>query len=142
MLANVDRLVVGERSGLECKTTSAFYTDDGTCPAHYYAQVQHYMAVTGLDLWYVAVLAGGQKFYLYTVPRSKAYIEEMIRAEQDFWELVQTGQPPELDGSEASARAVSRLYPEARDGEIDLPPDALCWCSNMTRQRRKKRQPN
>lgn len=125
MLANVDRLVVGERSGLECKTTSAFYTDDGTCPAHYYAQVQHYMAVTGRELWYVAVLAGGQKFYLYEVPRSDIYIKELIKAEAEFWELVQTNAPPEMDGSKASSKVLNQLYPKAKEGEIDLPPDAF-----------------
>ena len=34
MLANVDRLLVGERIGLECKTTSAYNADkwaDGRC---------------------------------------------------------------------------------------------------------------
>lgn len=125
MLANVDRLVVGESAGLECKTTSAFYNDDGTCPDHYYAQVQHYMAVTGRDLWYVAVLAGGQRFYLYKVPRSDDYIAEMIHLEYDFWKLVEDGAPPELDGSEASGKAVSCLYPEAKEGEIILPADAF-----------------
>jgi len=125
MLANVDRLVVGEHSGLECKTTSAFFTDDGTCPAHYYAQVQHYMAVTGRDLWYVAILAGGQRFYLYTVPRSEEYISGLIREEEAFWNLVLTGKPPEFDGSEASAKVLSRMYPEGRDEEIELPPDAF-----------------
>lgn len=125
MLANVDRLVVGESSGLEVKTTNAFYQDDGTCPAYYYAQVQHYMAVTGRELWYVAVLAGGQRFYLYEVPRSDIYIEELIKAEQEFWELVQINTPPEMDGSEASGRVLNRFYPEAKDGEVELPTDAF-----------------
>ncbi len=125
MLANVDRLIVGEKAGLECKTTSAFYQDDGTCPTHYYAQAQHYMAVTGRDLWHVAVLAGGQRFYLYEVPRSGDYIKELIKAEAEFWQLVQDGMPPEVDGSEASGRVLNRLYPQAKEGEIELPADAF-----------------
>lgn len=125
MLANVDRLVVGEYTGLEVKTTNAFYQDDGSCPVHYYAQVQHYMAVTNREMWYVAVLAGGQRFYLYSVPRSEAYIEAMIQLEAEFWNLVETGRPPEMDGSEASGRVLNRLYPEAKKGEIGLPTDAF-----------------
>ena len=124
MLANVDRLVVGENAGLECKTTSAFFKDDGTCPDLYYAQVQHYMAVTGRELWYVAVLAGGQRFYIYSVPRSDFYINELIEKEREFWQLVQSGTPPEFDGSEASARILDRMYPEG-EGEIELPADAF-----------------
>lgn len=125
MLANVDRLVIGENAGLECKTTNAFYQDDGTCPELYYPQVQHYMAVTGYDLWYVAVLAGGQRFYHYAVPRSDSYIKELIEKEYAFWQLVQDGTPPEMDGSEASTQVLNKLYPEATEGEIALPLDAF-----------------
>ena len=42
MLADVDRLIVGEDAGLECKTASAFQQDkwkDGAVPAHYLIQV-------------------------------------------------------------------------------------------------------
>ena len=38
MLANVDRLIVGQDAGLECKTASAFSADkwkDGKIPPHY-----------------------------------------------------------------------------------------------------------
>ena len=52
MLANVDRLVVGENAGLECKTASAFSADkwaDGSIPPEYEVQCNHYMAVTGAD---------------------------------------------------------------------------------------------
>ncbi|MCM1128212.1 MAG: YqaJ viral recombinase family protein, partial [Lachnospiraceae bacterium] len=41
MLADVDRLVVGEDAGLECKTASAYSADkwkDGEIPAHYLIQ--------------------------------------------------------------------------------------------------------
>ena len=47
MLANVDRLVVGENAGLECKTASAFSADkwaDGSIPPEYEVQCNHYMA--------------------------------------------------------------------------------------------------
>jgi len=121
VLASVDRLVVGEKAGLECKTVNAFYQDDGTCPPMYYAQVQHYMFVTGYPLWYVAVLAGGQRFYIYEVPRSEEYIEQLLTEEAVFWQLVMTGQPPELDGTEASTKVVSRMYPEAAGEEKELP---------------------
>lgn len=124
MLANVDRLVVGEKAGLECKTTSAYYQDDGVLPLLYYAQVQHYMAVTALRTWYVAILAGGQRYFCYEVPRNDEYINALIEAEQYFWQLIQDGTHPEMDGSEASGRVLDRLYPRG-SGEIDLPPDAF-----------------
>lgn len=57
MLANVDRLVVGELAGLECKTASAYSADkwkDDNIPVHYQIQCHHYMAVTEAKAWYLA----------------------------------------------------------------------------------------
>lgn len=45
MIADVDRLVVGEDAGLECKTASAYNADkwkDGDIPLHYVMQCYHY----------------------------------------------------------------------------------------------------
>ena len=52
MLADVDRLIVGEDAGLECKTASAYSADkwaNGNIPLHYVMQFYHYMAVTGKE---------------------------------------------------------------------------------------------
>ena len=49
MIADVDRFVVGQDAGLECKTASAYNGDkwkDGRIPPHYLVQCLHYMAVT------------------------------------------------------------------------------------------------
>ena len=68
--ADVDRMVTGENAGLECKTT---YTLDlrqfkgVEFPTQYYAQCVHYLAVTGCDRWYLAVLVFGRGFYTYVL---------------------------------------------------------------------------
>ena len=65
MLANVDRLIVGERIGLECKTASEYLKKEWEgeeIPVTYLLQCQHYMAVTGYEAWWIAVLIGGNKF--------------------------------------------------------------------------------
>ncbi len=57
MITDVDRLVVGEDAGLECKTASDYNADkwkDGEIPPHYLIQCCHYMAVTGKSAWYIA----------------------------------------------------------------------------------------
>jgi len=128
MIANVDRLVVGEPAGLECKTTGLYNADDWHIgiPEYYYPQVQHYMAVTGYDTWYVAVLIGGQEFKYYKVPRDGGFIRELVAAESDFWRRVTEKVPPPIDGTDASTELLTRLYPEAEEGtEIELPLDAL-----------------
>ena len=65
MIADVDRLVVGEDAGLECKTASACNADkwkDGDIPLHYVMQCCHYMAVTGKRIWYIAAVILGREF--------------------------------------------------------------------------------
>ena len=65
MIADVDRLVIGEDSGLECKTASAYNADkwkDGEIPLHYIMQCYHYMAVTGKRTWYIAAIILGREF--------------------------------------------------------------------------------
>ncbi len=114
MLANVDRMVVGEDAGLECKTTSALTRtdyDDGDIPSHYYAQCMHYMAVTGLKRWYLAVLVLGKSFHVFEVERDEDEINELIAAEQTFWiEHVEKGVMPAPDGSENDGKIVERLH--------------------------------
>ena len=44
LLADFDRLIVGQKAGLECKTVSPFSADkwaDGKIPAHYMAPVSY-----------------------------------------------------------------------------------------------------
>jgi len=123
MLANVDRLVVGEDAGAEIKTTNSFY-DDSECPEHYWVQCQHCLAVTGKKYWYLAVLAGGQKLHSYKILRDDDYIDnKLIPAEKEFWEMVQKGEIPAVDGSEACSDMLKRLYSDANDEQIELPEE-------------------
>ena len=65
MIADVDRLIVGEDAGLECKTVSAYNADqwkDGDIPVHYAMQCFHYMAVTGKRSWSIAAVILGRDF--------------------------------------------------------------------------------
>lgn len=128
MLANVDRLVVGEKTGLECKTASEYLRDqwkDEEIPASYLLQCQHYMAVTGYKNWYIAVLIGGNKFIYKKVERDEELIEYLIDIESTFWnDHVLKEIPPEFDGSDASVDLLKALYPESvPESEISLSPD-------------------
>lgn len=128
MVANVDRLVIGEKAGLEVKTTGAQHRDEwenGRVPDEYVIQVQHYMAVTGFPVWYVAVLIGGQEFRWTTVPREEELIRYLIKIEADFWRLVETRVMPDLDGSRAATELITSMYPQAEPGKkVILPEEA------------------
>lgn len=127
MIANVDRVIVGRKEGLEIKTGHEFSSQhwENGVPAYYYAQVQHYMAVTGFKLWHIAVLIGGNKYEQFVVHRSEDYINELIAAEAEFWQMVQEERLPEFDGSEASTKLLNKLYPEATNEEKELPQEAF-----------------
>lgn len=119
MLGNVDRLIMdkgGRGIGiLECKTASAYKADewnDEKVPDEYAIQLQHYMAVLGVDYGYFAVLIGGQKFQYKLVERNDKIIDSLIQIEDEFWNKhVVTGIPPMIDGSDASSDLLNQLYP-------------------------------
>ncbi|MDA1651006.1 YqaJ viral recombinase family nuclease [Bacillus cereus group sp. TH160LC] len=117
MLANVDRLIVGEKVGLECKTASEYFKKewkDEEVPAAYLLQCQHYMAVTGYEAWWIAVLIGGNKFVHKKIERDEELIQYLIDIEKDFWlNNVEKNEPPMFDGSDASTELLKHLYPES-----------------------------
>ena len=109
MLANVDGLCQDPVHGpciFEAKTASAYKTGEweDAIPDEYMIQIQHYMAVTGYQGAYIAVLIGGNAFRWKFVGRDEELIAMLISLEEDFWRHVQKGTPPALDGSNASAR--------------------------------------
>lgn len=117
MLANVDRLIVGEKVGLECKTASEYFKkewEDEEVPAAYLLQCQHYMAVTGYEAWWIAVLIGGNKFVHKKIERDEELIQYLIDIEKDFWlNNVEKNEPPMFDGSDASTELLKHLYPKS-----------------------------
>lgn len=88
MLADVDRLIVGQDAGLECKTASAYSADkwkDREIPPHYLLQCCHYMAVTGKREWYIAVVILGREFKYAKITWDDEMIENLLAIERDFW---------------------------------------------------------
>lgn len=123
--ANVDRDVVGENSGLECKTMSGFAKydlEDGEVPAQYYAQCQHYMMVKGYDKMYLAILVFQRGIYCLEVERNEEFIKELLAAEIDFWtNYIEKDQMPAPDGSDASMEAIKQIYPSDINSQMQLP---------------------
>lgn len=121
--ANVDRLVVGEDAGLECKTTSALntkYYKGGEFPERFYAQCMHYLAVSGRKRWYLAVLILGISFESYTLERDEDEIASLMEAERNFWQHVQNGTEPPMIGGSADTATLKTLYPQGNDDTICL----------------------
>lgn len=124
MIADIDREVVGENAGLECKTTSAYNKADlegGEVPLNYYVQCQHYMAVMGFDRMYLAVLVLGVGFYHFVIERDEKEIAALIEYEAPFWRMVGCKTPPPVDGSESTMATIAAIYPtETVAGRVHL----------------------
>lgn len=122
--ANYDRLIVGEEAGLEIKTTNALNLKkfkNGEFPANYYCQCVHYMMISGLKRWYLAVLVLGIEFKVFVIDRDEAEIEALRMAEENFWYQVQNDLPPEIDGMDSTVDALNAEFPVSEpDSEIDL----------------------
>ncbi len=124
MIADVDRLVVGEDAGLECKTASAYSTDkwkDGQVPLHYLMQCYHYMAVTGRKSWYIAVAILGRDFKYAKIEWDDKTIWSLIQIERAFWERhVVPHIMPSPDGSKDCDDVLKDCFPGGKKDAIPL----------------------
>ena len=114
MMANVDRLVTGEKAGLECKTASPYSSDrwkDGNIPEWYYLQCQHYIKTLEMDGWYLAVLIFGKGFQYTYIPRDEELLADLVEIERDFWEkYIQAGNMPSPDGSKDADKLIQKYF--------------------------------
>ena len=124
MLADVDRMIVGENAGLECKTVSPYMAEhwkDDKVPLSYQMQCYHYMSVCNADRWYVAALIYGREFKVYTLERDEEIIANLIHLEEDFWnQYVQKRVLPEPDGSKLADSVIAEYYKNADSVIIPL----------------------
>lgn len=122
-IANIDREIVGEDAGLEIKTTSELNLSKfkgGEYPANYYVQIVHYLAVTGKQRWYLAVLIGNREFKWFTIERDEDEIKALMDAEKSFKQFVDSDTPPMADGASSTSDTLSTLYPNSRDMAIGI----------------------
>lgn len=126
--ADIDRRVVGENAILECKTTNSLPAmklfGRNEYPAQWYCQMTHYLAVTGADKAYLAVLINGGEFRTFELERSQEDIDALMRMEEAFWQHVQDDTPPEATAQDTEAVESYLGGAETRnDTPIDLTPD-------------------
>lgn len=133
MMANIDGFIDLDgsdprRVGLEIKTGGSYQLadwggmDGNEVPDTYYAQVQHYMAVTGSDLWIVFGLIGNRRLYR-NVPRNEAYIANLVEEEREVWHAIETNDPlhfPAPIGLDAEDAAIRALSTPMTDEDVDL----------------------
>lgn len=139
LFATIDRKISGEESGLECKTANAYRDGaflQGAFPDGYYRQCKTYLAVTGLDRWYLAVLVMGIAFRVFLITRVASDLEalpswvagarlvsemELGDCEADaaeFIRCVREGVPPAMTGAEGERGVINQLHGSASAGVV------------------------
>ena len=120
-IADIDRMVVGEDAILEIKSTSALnlkHYRDGDYPARFYVQCQHYLAVTGKQTAYLAVLIGNGDFRWFTIERNDDEIAALMESEKQFYEWMQTGDEP--PANPVDVESIELVHPVSNGTSIEL----------------------
>lgn len=117
--ANVDGLIAP--AGIyEGKTANLRLADewaDDRVPDRYLLQGMHYLSVLGpeYDHLLYGCLIGGQELVIRRVERDQEAIDALVAIETRFWAHVESGEPPPVDGSDATAEALKNQWlPDAQ----------------------------
>lgn len=128
---NINGNAVVGLGGVEIKTATDRNTEftDDEVPDSYYCQVQHYMCVTGLQWFILAVLIGKCSGKVYYIPRNEEFINKLIEKESYFWnENVLKGVMPAPTGNERESEALNNLMNSA-PAEVELPAEFEGKCN-------------
>jgi putative phage-type endonuclease len=101
-----------DKAGVEAKTASAYLSAEWEedVPLHYFMQIQHQMACTGWSHFYAAAIVGN-KYVQHRVERDDDLIALLTDKERDFyWNHLYEQIPPDVDGSEATGRAITARW--------------------------------
>ena len=98
MTANLDGIDIDGKIAVEIKCPNKddhFAAVGKQIPTKYFPQVQHQMAVAGLDGMYYFSFDGTDGV-IVEVARDDKYLESLIEEERKFWQCIQTITAPEL----------------------------------------------
>lgn len=119
IIGHLDRRVAGPKV-FEAKLTGRsifrkWKSDGWTMPPWWYAQVQHYIAVSGWQSAVVAYCLDGSEYEYVPVQPDDAFIAAMINVEITFWTgNVLTNIPPEP----VNADDVLKLFPRSNSDKV------------------------
>ncbi|MEN2423056.1 lambda-exonuclease family protein [Streptomyces rimosus] len=144
--ANLDRLVIESGSGrtsapLECKNRSEYQAADwtGQVPDEPALQAHWYMAVTGYDHAWVAVLIGGNRLRWYRLERDQELGDRLMDYCGAWWQRhVIRGEPPPPDGSAATTALLARLWQAEPERAVEV--DAVRTQVLLSRRAELKRE--
>ena len=117
LVGTPDRIVRGQRLGVEIKSENQFQSEFGEpgtddVPYHYLIQCAHYMAIGNYPSWDLALLHGGSRFAIYHIQRDRELEEFMVDELLRWWEKHIVGrQLPDVDFSDGWKTFLRKTYP-------------------------------
>lgn len=118
-----DGLVAGRKAGVDAKNIGwnrGEWGEPGTdqMPEYILMQCHHFMTLLDYDVWFVAVLFGGNHFVTYEVERDREISDMIVEADGEFWRNhIEAAEPPSVDGSESYRKFIERKFPQD-NGEV------------------------
>jgi len=91
MLCNLDRVIIGQKKIIECKSSSGFMrehwgeTGSDQAPIEYLLQVQHQMACAEYENADIAALIDIDDYRIYSIQRNEKIIQKIKDACEKFW---------------------------------------------------------
>lgn len=122
MLCHLDRIAIGQKRGLECKSSSAFlakhFGEHGSDDVRfdYIIQVQHQYACSGLERIDLAALIDADDYREYIIPRDENIIQHIEEACDHFWNYhVLKDIPPDPN----NRIDLDLIYPRCREAYVE-----------------------
>lgn len=109
-------------------------------PRPYLIQLQHYLAILGLEVADVAVLIGNCDFRMYEVPADKELQGMIIEGEAAFWDRVERADPPPPDWeSPRVLEVVKALHPGTDGSRLAATGQLVAWYDVLNEARERAR---
>ena len=89
----LDGIVENTNAVFEAKHTGAFVKSEEVLE-RYMPQLQHNMAVADCEMAVLSVIFGNHKYEIFEIAADWLYQLELLEAEEEFWDCVQTGRQP------------------------------------------------
>lgn len=91
---------------------SAEWDDDGA-PVDYLAQLTQQMLAVGVRQGYLVASIGGKPPVERAIGLDEEFAQQLIQVGDRFWQDVQDGVPPAVDGSRSARKYLAAKYPDA-----------------------------
>ena len=88
-------------------------------------QVQAQMAILGTEQADLACFMDGREFEVFRFERNDRFIAVMLAEVKEFYERLQNGDPPPVDGHPSTAAALAALHPDDNGETVTLPREAV-----------------